>query len=159
MLKKSIPIVILSLIFSTVLLCSAIHAPLIGSLHWKAYDELMKVQYRLKGPPRAISDILLVVIDNETFRNMKKRWPYPRSSFAMVIENLKEAGARVIALDIIFYGRSSKEDDTRLKNTLGSHDLKVILGATIDEDGKVNASTAPAVAENSISGIVTKLQD
>ena len=159
MLKKSIPVIILSLIFSAILIYCSINVPLIGSIHRKVYDCLMKIQYKLKGPPSAISDVSFVVIDNETFRSMKEKWPYPRSSFASVIENLKKAGARVIALDFIFYGHSSDEDDTLLKKALEGEDSKVLLGATIDEESKVNASTAPAVTEISISGIVTKMQD
>lgn len=150
---------IFGVIIAVVLTLLAQHTDFTQFARRKIYDVLVKIQYKLKGPPAAAKDITLVVIDNETFRKMEERWPYRRASFARVIDNLADAGARAIAIDFIFYGGSSGEDDAALKASLERRSGRVILGASIDEESRVNASTAPFVAANSISGVVTKVQD
>jgi adenylate cyclase len=89
---------------------------------------------------------------------MPQRWPYSRTYFAKVIEQLKNAGARIIAFDFIFLGQSNPEEDNQLTTQLNGAS-KVILATTIDENGQINASTLPASSPNIHSGFVTKLQD
>ena len=50
-------------------------------------------------PPK---NIVIVKIDDTTFSELGQRWPFPRSSHARVIRNLKADGAKVIAYDIQF---------------------------------------------------------
>ena len=45
---------------------------------------------------------MIVKIDDTTFSELGQRWPFPRSSHARVIRNLKADGAKVIAYDIQF---------------------------------------------------------
>ncbi|MDD5085077.1 MAG: CHASE2 domain-containing protein, partial [Candidatus Omnitrophica bacterium] len=83
---------------------------------------------------------------------------YPRSFFAKVIENLKQAGARVIAFDFVFLGKSTPEDDTLLKRAFESEG-KSVLAATINEEGSIEFSTNTGLSNGAPSGIITKFQD
>lgn len=156
--KKFVFLVLGSLLAAGILIGTAGKAGILSLLHWKVYDVLMMLEYRLKGPTAATKDIVFVVIDNKTHRNMDEAWPYPRAAFARVIENLKNAGARAIAFDFAFYGSSRKADDLLFEKALVNGG-KVVLGAALDSDGTLSFSTAPGVAGHSSSGVVTKIQD
>jgi CHASE2 domain-containing sensor protein len=129
----------------------------VKNIDYQFYGGLLKTEYALEKPPSAVGDLLLVTIDNETLKNMPHRWPYPRSDFAAVIENLKKAQAKVIAFDFVFLGKSSEAEDTLLKNTINS-DPRIILASGINEQGELDLYNNPALG-NVTFGIVTKIQD
>jgi CHASE2 domain-containing sensor protein len=157
-IKKPIPAVLISLILAVTLIIISYYTPVIDFIHWKLYDILVKIEYGLRRPPPAIKDIVLVTIDNETLKNMQERWPYPRADFAEAIECLRRAGARVIAFDFVFLGRSTPYDDELLKTALEG-DNKVILATSIDEKGSLDLSPVSSLTHKITSGIITKVQD
>ena len=59
---------------------------------WAARDEL----------PKDSLDVVLVDVDDESYRLVPWTWPYPRGVWGMVVRNLSKAGAKVIAFDIQF---------------------------------------------------------
>lgn len=123
--------------------------------HRKIYDALVKAAYPIhrRASPE---DVVLVTIDNRTLGRMEERWPYSRVKFARVIDNLKAAGAGVIAFDFIFYGSSAPEEDAALKKAIEDAG-NVVLGAAVDEDGRAHVSRVGR--EGAVSGVVTELQD
>ncbi len=127
-------------------------------LNLKIYDRLLRLEYRLSGPPPT-GDILLVLIDNDTLKNIPERWPYSRRTIAEVIERLKGAGAKTIGFDFIFYGRSTPGEDDRLKKALEAGPHPIVLGATLDDEGNQEASNLPEIRNGVLSGLVTKIQD
>ena len=69
------------------------------ALELKTYD----LRFRLRGAvPAEESPIVLVAIDDQSFKSLQTKWPFPRSYFARVINNLAEAGAALIILDVEF---------------------------------------------------------
>lgn len=57
------------------------------------------------------TDIVLVEVDDEAWRLMPEKWPYPRGTvWAKAIRNLYKAGAKVIAFDIQFDSPESKSE-------------------------------------------------
>lgn len=125
----------------------------------KVYDVFSSVYERLTPPPAAIKEIVLVGIDSETVAQMKERWPYSRSTFAQVINHLKQAGARAIGLDFSFFGDSAApEDDTQLLNLIKEGN-RVILGATLRGDKGIQFPTLSGLERPTFSGIVNKLRD
>lgn len=158
-IRKSIHyIVFISFILSILIFFFAYPIPLKKYIHWKIYDRLVSIKYKFTNPPLALQDILLVTIDNETLENMTQRWPYSRSCFAEVIKQLKKAGARVIAFDFVFLGKSTEQDDAILKKAI-EEENKVILASVINEDGALQFFSIPALSEKIPSGVITKLQD
>lgn len=157
-MKQSICILFMSLLLAVVTFYFIASLPFINIIYQKSYDVLFKIEYKLRPPPLAINDILLVTIDNDTLKNMPQAWPYPRSDFAKVIENLKKAGAKVIGIDFVFLGKSTIQDDELLRTALGD-DNKVILASAIDESGALNLDSLSGISSEIPRAIITKLQD
>ncbi|MBP7217191.1 MAG: CHASE2 domain-containing protein [Candidatus Omnitrophica bacterium] len=125
-------------------------------LHWKIFDRLNQIHYTLFPSAGQNKDILLVVIDNPTLENMPSRWPFTRADFAQAIEHLYQAGARVVAFDFVFLGKSDVNNDALLEKTLTTH-TSLVLANSINEEGSLEF--APLAANKTRSGIVTKIQD
>jgi adenylate cyclase len=75
----------------------------------KTYDLRMRATVR---PETARQDIVLVEINESTLRTLEPfagRWPWPRAIYASALDFLARAGARAIALDILFLERDTRE--------------------------------------------------
>lgn len=76
--------------------------------------------------------IAVVTIDDETLKDLPSS-PIDRGLLADLVTAIKEAGARAIGLDILFYKPTDEKKDERLVDALKA--APVVLGAT-DERGK-----------------------
>jgi adenylate cyclase len=105
--------------------------------HLLKKPELQSVDARfsIRGAQAAPKDIVLVQIDNGTFQQLTKEhlhseFPFPRRYDAEVIDRLREAGAKTIALDIEFTHPTDERDDVALAEALGRAHGKTVLAAT-----------------------------
>jgi len=64
-----------------------------------AYD--LRLRLLLEEHPEPHPDILIVSVDEESLARIG-RWPWPRTRIAELLERLADAGAAVIALDMVF---------------------------------------------------------
>jgi PAS domain S-box-containing protein len=71
-------------------------------------------------------DVVVVAIDAPSLQEISV-WPWPRGKHASVIDTLREAGARKIAVDIDFSATSTKAEDDKLAAALARAGAKVIL--------------------------------
>ncbi len=62
---------------------------------------------------------LVVAIDEPSFSEVGQRWPWSRELHARLVEKLRQAGAKVVAFDIIFAEPSTEEADQALAKVLG----------------------------------------
>ncbi|GAF86938.1 unnamed protein product, partial [marine sediment metagenome] len=87
---------------------------------------------RIRGPlaglsarnpiPRDSLKVVLVDIDDESWRLVPYKWPYPRDDvWARVVRNLTDAGARVIVFDVEFDSPDFKSDYLEKLNRAGSN--------------------------------------
>src|SRR5215204_3614524 len=78
--------------------------------------ELQSVDARFsnRGTQEAPDDVAIVAIDDRTFSELGVQWPFPRSLHARVIDRLREAGAKVVAVDIQFTEQTSPRQDIAL---------------------------------------------
>lgn len=77
---------------------------------------------------------------------MQKQWPWPRRTWAHVLDRLFEAGARQVFLDITF--KSPSEDpgnDRLLREALERHRGKVVLGTKFEDSIIGNATVTQLV--------------
>lgn len=99
----------LGLTVGSLLVISALHfLHAFDFLEFKAID----LAFRIRGPisgwaardeiPKDSLNVVIVDIDDESYRLVPWTWPYPRHVWAMVVENLSLAGAKVIVFDIQF---------------------------------------------------------
>lgn len=68
--------------------------------------------------PYADDKIIIVAIDDQSLESLGVRWPWPRTMFAKAIDNLSDAGAHVVAFDLIF-SQPSKEELVKQDEVLG----------------------------------------
>jgi PAS domain S-box-containing protein len=95
-------------------------------------------------PSNPSDNIVVVAIDAHSLQQMPV-WPWPRSWHAMVIDKLRIAGARQIAIDVDFSSASIKAEDDALSAALARAGGAVILPVfeqTADSRNNVVA-TAP----------------
>lgn len=88
--------------------------PLLSLLELRGLDLL----FRLRGPLVSPSEIVVVAIDEPSFAEIPKQWPWPRSLHARLIDQLKKAGAMVIGFDILFAEPSQPEEDLALARAI-----------------------------------------
>jgi adenylate cyclase len=87
--------------------------------------------YRLRPASSPPPEILVVGIDEHSFQDLQKAWPWPRSYHAKLIRHLKAAGARLIVFDVLFAEPSTAQDDQAFAEAMRDAG-NVILATTIE---------------------------
>ncbi len=91
---------------------------------------LLDAQLRYLAPRVAPSDVLVVDIDDASLAALKPHfgsWPFKRDVYALAIEQLREIGASVIAIDLLL--ADSQSGDEALARTLARPGAPVVLAA------------------------------
>lgn len=87
-------------------------ASLTGTLEALEHDSVdMRFGLREDTPPK---DVVVVAVDDVTFSDLRKQWPFPRSYFGKVTDILHDAGAREIVFDIQFTEATTEDEDWAL---------------------------------------------
>ena len=81
--------------------------PVAELLELKGYD----LFHALRRPLQLPREIVLVAIDEPSFAEIGKQWPWPRSLHGRLVETLKQEGAAVVGFDILFAEPSLAEED------------------------------------------------
>jgi len=118
---------------------------------WRVAERGLEDQLqRLLGPGRPPAAVTLVAVDDATLqqgdwfeRNRQvPAWargvgslPWPRAAYGLLIERLLAAGARAVAVNVVFEGPSSHgaADDAALAAVLARHRGRVALAAEMQE--------------------------
>ncbi|MDT9000738.1 CHASE2 domain-containing protein [Paucibacter sp. APW11] len=106
-------------------------------------DALNDPLQRLLAPPLEAPELVLVDIDDASLRALQPQlgdWPYPRQSYALLIDFLREAGARQLVLDIVLAGQ--RDGDAQLARAL-QHGLPSTLAAAALSPAAESAQAAP----------------
>ena len=112
-------------------------------IEWKTRDAL--AEYGRRSPAR--EELIFLAIDNASttldstlgdeidqspaLQKMAFGFPFPRDFYALVIERLAQAGAKVIAFDILF--PSEKDADGPFREALEKYADKVLIGANLEQ--------------------------
>jgi adenylate cyclase len=91
--------------------------------------------YRLRPYSPPPKELLIVAIDEHSFQELNKAWPWPRRYHAEVTRKLKAAGARLIVFDVLFAEPSNAEDDR-------------VLAEAIRQAGNVILATSLEISES-----------
>lgn len=112
-------------------------------------NRLRDYMFVLRGSVPTTGDVVIVDIDEKSLKEMGQ-WPWQRIKFAQVLQNLTNAGAAIIGLDIVFAEEDNSNPAKVLKElgypTEGVDDYDQILADTLAQ--------TPTVV-----GYVFKLQD
>ncbi|MGH7390440.1 MAG: CHASE2 domain-containing protein [Candidatus Rokuibacteriota bacterium] len=102
----------------------------LDSLERSEYDLL----FRLRGARAPVAPVVIAAIDEASFEALG-RWPFPRAVHARAIDRLREAGAAVIAIDILFPEPSppGPEDNDRLLGEAVARAGNVVLAMAVTQ--------------------------
>ncbi len=89
--------------------------------------------FNLRGSRAVSGKVVIVAIDDASFDSFKTRWPFPRSYFAHLIDNLEKAGASQIIFDIEFTEHSDAAEDSILAQTASKYKNIIFSGKVIED--------------------------
>ena len=130
---------------------AALFLGLLGLIQFKPLTEaeLYTRDLRIRfGQPAPISpDVVFIAIDKATYKDILSdeeiaaapalaemstgSWPWRRSVWAQVIQRITDAGAKVVALDLMF--PTPKEGDEELIQVMNERGEHAVLGGTFEE--------------------------
>ena len=88
--------------------------------------------YQRRAAQSVPPEILLVGIDEASFQELRRVWPWPRSYYARLVKRLWEAGAKLIVFDVIFAEPSAAAEDNEFVAAVQAAG-NVILAKTLEE--------------------------
>jgi CHASE2 domain-containing sensor protein len=109
-------------------------------------------RFQVRGAERP-SHLVVVAIDDKTFSDLNRSWPFPRSLHGKAIDRLTAAGAREIVYDVQFTEPTKQSEDLALYDAV-ARSRRVILATTATDEhghtdvlgGDENLKEAHAVA-------------
>lgn len=135
--------------------------PLGEALVQLSYD--LPFKFRKKTTP---SEAVIVYMDPDAYTqlNQKYKQPWDRALHASLLRKLKEDGAKVVVLDVVFSGASTRESDEALAGALAMKDFKTVIGADWEPTGATGQASGNRVNDggfftNIVSGVVQLTTD
>ncbi|WP_395703015.1 CHASE2 domain-containing protein [Aquabacterium sp.] len=120
---------------------------------------LTDLQLRWVASPVPVDEVLVLDIDEASLRALAPvfgGWPLRRDAYALVIDYLREAGARAVAIDVVM--ADAREGDAALQHALqAAGAMPVVLAAASPRQGGGALAAAdappaePAAAEGSVA--------
>jgi adenylate cyclase len=103
--------------------------------------QTIDARFAIRGAQKPPSDIVFVAISVQAERELKERHlesrsPLPRKDDAEVLDHLRHAGAKAIAMDMEFTQQTNEKEDDELIEAVARVHGKVVLGT-------VNVATKP----------------
>ncbi len=101
-------------------------------------NSTLDARFALRGPSPP-SSVVVVAVDDKTFSDLDRQWPFPRGMHAQVISRLAAAGARTIAYDVQFTEPTTQREDLALYEAIDRSRVPVVLATTeVDAAGETN---------------------
>jgi CHASE2 domain-containing sensor protein len=106
------------------------------------------------------SDLVVVGIDDITFSDLNRQWPFPRSLHARAIDRLRAAGARTIVYDVQFTEPTKPSEDLALFDAVRRAGNVILATSETDAKGHTNVlggdqNVADAHARTAASNLPT----
>jgi diguanylate cyclase (GGDEF)-like protein len=149
--------VALTLIIAYFFVFSRIHLFAVAKL--KAQDAAGQISSLLKPLPKHSQDIVIIMVDDESFRVLDKKWPWRRAMFAYLIDKLKPYQPKVMAVDFSFVGESEQKIDDELLIQAMSYSNNVILASYISPKGEYIAPWKKIADSAWAFGFINKPRD
>jgi HD-GYP domain-containing protein (c-di-GMP phosphodiesterase class II) len=80
-------------------------------------------------------DVAVVAIDDVTFDELERQWPFPRSMMGKAVDRLAELGAREIVIDIQYTEPSTEREDGALYDAIAGAGGAVLATSETDGNG------------------------
>jgi adenylate cyclase len=137
-----------SLIAASIAIGSAFLVLLIFALGWFEIAELKSYDMRLRyvaDKTQADPNIVMITIDDasiETFKREEVSWPWPRDFYGVVVDYVKQGGAKAVAFDIVFTDRDPKEADSSFATAMRRAG-NVVLSSNMTKDPNPSGTKIP----------------
>lgn len=98
---------------------------------------------RWAPPALSYDEVLVIDIDDVGLRQMQPLlgdWPYSRQVYALLIDYLRDAGAELVAIDIVFAGERAGDED--FARTLAQRPDVVLAAAALQQPLEMDAREA-----------------
>jgi adenylate cyclase len=92
--------------------------------------DTVDTRFSIRGDREPPRDLIVVEIDDDTFQDLDRRWPFPRRVHAQAVKRIAADDPRVIAYDVQFTERTAFEDEFALIDAISKADGKVVLATT-----------------------------
>jgi len=102
-----------------------------------AEDATVAARFKVRQAPKP-EGVVVVGIDEATFDDLRRTWPFPRSLHARAIDRLHDAGARVIAYDIQFTEPTAPREDLALFDAIDRAGGAILATGESDGHGHTN---------------------
>ena len=156
-----------ALALAALLACAASATAMLTGAFDSLERETLRARFELRAEPPP-EDVVVVAIDDTTFSELERQWPFPRSLHARVVDRLRAAGAREIVYDVQFTEPTRPREDLALFDALGRAGGAVL--ATSESDGRghtnvlggeenlalIHARAGASDLSNDSGGIVTR---
>ncbi len=107
-----------------------VNLSILENIEYQLIDE--RFEYRGQKNIQDSSDVVILELNQESHDQVPSpyKFPYPRSFYAKVIENLVQVGAKVVAIDLVFSDKDSYDtsNDSLLLHTIKKYKNVVIAG-------------------------------
>ncbi len=101
-------------------------------------NDTIDMRFSARGASKA-PGVVVVAIDDRTFSELRRQWPFPRKLHASVIDRLAADRARAIAYDVQFTEPTDERDDLALYESIAHSKTPVVLATTeVDASGKTD---------------------
>ena len=161
--KSAIVILIaFTAVFSAYILSSL---NVIKTLQLKTVDTLFSLRGPISPPD---TSIVIVAIDDQAFKSLPGKWPYPNFYYGKLVENLDKAGAKLIVFDIEITEKSEDnlDDDlyfaravTDAKNVVLAGKVVFDVGSYGTENRELLRPIAPLLRTPATWGLVNAVYD
>ena len=98
--------------------------PWVG-LEMKVFD----VFTTLSAPRRSSVPVVVLAIDEPTFRQVQHAWPFPRSMHARLLDRLHADGAAAVGFDVLFSEPSTEAEDAAFERAIAAASSVVLASA------------------------------
>ncbi|WP_395677696.1 CHASE2 domain-containing protein [Inquilinus sp.] len=148
-----LPLLLAALLFAALL-------PLGASKDWQVVENRAFDLFSTYDPPLpATHGAVIVAIDEPSFAEIGRQWPWPRGVHARLAEALRQAGARPIGFDIVFAEPSQPAEDAALAaaladDTVLAADITAIADPRFEQRIRTEPM-APLLAGGARSGVAS----
>ncbi|WP_244274648.1 adenylate/guanylate cyclase domain-containing protein [Labrenzia sp. OB1] len=102
----------------------------------RAETVLLDLRILINGPRKVIDDVVIVAVDDETVAGTGS-YPLGQDNLALLIDKIRQAGARALAIDILLTGNAGDGGSEKLATALGT--LPAVIAAagqfTVEQSG------------------------
>jgi signal transduction histidine kinase/DNA-binding NarL/FixJ family response regulator len=112
----------------------------LGSGYQQLQTRIEDLLVRWGAVEERFEDVLVVDIDDASLRELQPQlgdWPYRRESYALLLDYLREAGARLVVFDIVFSG--AREGDAAFARALAARPDFVLAAAALQQPVETDA--------------------